>query len=176
MVHSPLHPFYPHLQWWAVRLRQVAGKSSSFTTSKPATACVHCLIHSGVSWCELMHTRLWHVTDYTVHAGFTGLFLPSRVSDLPAVIMFHLGWTAQRTRTNHFSLGLYWRLIPAVLLHFQYCGYIKTSKSNCSRSKGTFLLAFENRVNKKASSTFNICGFLTKHTTLIINSSHYVNK
>lgn len=54
-----------------------------------------------------MRVHVWHVNaDYTVYGGLTGLFLPSRVSDLPALIRFHQGWTA------HFILGLYWTVIP----------------------------------------------------------------
>lgn len=68
--------------------------------------------------------RVWRVSaDYTVYGGHTGLFLPSWVPDLPALIGFHLGWTAHRTGTTHFILGLYWRVIPAVPVHLQLSSY-----------------------------------------------------
>lgn len=82
--------------------------------------CVYC-------GCELMRMRVWHVNaHYTVYGG---LFLPSWVSDLPALIGFHWAWTAHRTGTTHFILGLYWKLIPVVPVHLQLSGHKKIPKN-----------------------------------------------
>lgn len=61
--------------------------------------------------CEVCHCLLH------VYGGLTGLFLPSWVPDLPAMIRFHQSWMAHRTVTTHFSSGLNWGLIPAVPAH-----------------------------------------------------------
>lgn len=130
----------------SVRLRRVAGNLSSSTTNKynrsvcaSHKVCVYCR-------CELLRMPVWHVdVDYTVCGGLTGLFLSSWMPDLPALIGFHRGWTAHRTGTSHFILGLDWMVIPAVPVHLQLNGYKKNPKKHSFKRMNPlqkFLLVF----------------------------------
>ena len=93
-------PVYPHLLRYS-QLGRGEGKAILPLPPLVMCVCVNCATHSGVTLCRLL-CSVWHViADKTVYAGVTGLFLPLWRPDLPALIRFHLGWTAH---TASYSL------------------------------------------------------------------------